>query len=132
MGYGPTPLMRAAEAGNPETVRALPAAGADANAIDWAPNVIPKRDTTALMYAAREGHTEAVKLLLDAGASVNAKMLPYDWTALWLAADGRFASDRRSQRDYAGRSARIAPARRRRVGGPILGPADAAALGCEG
>lgn len=101
-GYGPTPLMIAAERGSPDSVRALLASGADVDVVDWSPNSFPKRDTTALMYAAKEGQYEAVKLLLDAGAKVDAKMLPGGWTALWLAADGRFATDGPSQRDYAG------------------------------
>ena len=100
-GYGPTPLMRAAEVGNPNTVQLLLAAGADVNAVVWSPTVMSRRDTTALMYAAQEGHAEAVKLLLEAGAAVNAEMLPCGWTSLWLAADTRGGVRPDREEDYA-------------------------------
>jgi ankyrin repeat protein len=59
---GCTPLMRAAESGNIDEVRALLKAGADVNAA-W-----PAWGHTALMFAAGEGHLEVVKALLAAGA----------------------------------------------------------------
>jgi ankyrin repeat protein len=63
---GCTPLMRAAESGNIDEVRALLKAGADVNAA-W-----PAWGHTALMFAAGEGHLEVVKALLAAGADPNA------------------------------------------------------------
>ena len=103
--YGQTPLMVAAERGNANTLRELLAAGADVNAVDWTPYMTVQHDKTALMYAAMQGHAEATRLLLDAGAAVNAKMLPYGWTALWLATDIRCTGDQNPE------GARVATAR---------------------
>ncbi|HVF43801.1 MAG TPA: ankyrin repeat domain-containing protein [Pyrinomonadaceae bacterium] len=60
-----TPLMRAAESGTAEAVKALISEGADVNAK-------PYHGMTALMLAAGEGRLEVVKLLLAAGADANA------------------------------------------------------------
>jgi ankyrin repeat protein len=60
-----TPLMRAAENGRVEEVRALLATAVDVNA-----RVGP--GLTALMLAANEGHLEIVKALIAAGADANA------------------------------------------------------------
>jgi ankyrin repeat protein len=78
-----TALMRAAEAGNTDEVKALIAAGADVNAKvqaqSAASTIIHKRvpsvytlGQTALMLASAEGHADVVKLLLDAGANKEA------------------------------------------------------------
>lgn len=64
-----TPLMRAAEAGNAEKVKALIAAGAKVNDVIGGHY---ERDT-ALTLAAREGHAEVVRLLLAAGAKPDLK-----------------------------------------------------------
>jgi ankyrin repeat protein len=63
---GCTPLMRAAESGNTDQVRALLKRGADVNA------ALPQWRLTALMLAAGEGHLQVVKALLAAGATPNA------------------------------------------------------------
>lgn len=63
-----TPLMRAAESGRAEEVKAQIAEGADVNAK-------PYHGMTALLLAAGEGHLEIVKLLLAAGADVNAVLV---------------------------------------------------------
>jgi ankyrin repeat protein len=63
---GCTPLMRAAERGNLEAVRALLKAGANVN------RTLAHWGHTALMIAAGEGHLEVVKALLSAGADPNA------------------------------------------------------------
>lgn len=63
---GCTPLMRAAESGNIDKVRALLKTGIDVNAA-W-----PTWGHTALMFAAGEGHLEVAKALLAAGADPNA------------------------------------------------------------
>lgn len=60
-----TDLMRAAENGDADAVRALLSKGADVNART-------KHGITALMLAAKEGRLEIVKLLIGAGANVNA------------------------------------------------------------
>lgn len=62
-----TPLMRAAENGSTETVKAQIAEGADVNAKT-------RHGMTALMLAAEEGYLDIVKLLIAAGADVNAVM----------------------------------------------------------
>jgi ankyrin repeat protein len=53
--------MQAAFSGNPDTVHALLAAGADVNAKD-------RDGWTALMFAAVKGHTDIVRVLRQAGA----------------------------------------------------------------
>ena len=64
---GETMLMLAARNGNPETIKALVAAGADVNAKE------SLRGTTALMWAAEQSHPAAVKALLDAKADYSLK-----------------------------------------------------------
>ena len=59
-------LIQAAAAGRADTVEALLAEGADANAR-------AKDGKTALMVAANSGHAEATRVLLDRGADPNAK-----------------------------------------------------------
>jgi FOG: Ankyrin repeat len=59
-----TPLMRAADEGNPEIIRMLVEAGANLTAEDFLGH-------TALMHAAYNGRPEAVQALLDAGADVH-------------------------------------------------------------
>jgi ankyrin repeat protein len=66
---GKTALHFASEWGNPEIVRLLLAAGADANAVLDSAN----EGVTALHLAAEGGHVEVVQLLLKAGASVSAR-----------------------------------------------------------
>jgi ankyrin repeat protein len=62
---GETVLMTAARTGNPESVRALIASGANVNAKEkW-------QEQTALMFAAAENNAAAVKVLADAGAELN-------------------------------------------------------------
>jgi uncharacterized protein len=96
---GPTILMTAAHAGNPEVVRRLADGGADVNQRE------PSRGETALMWAASENHPEAIRVLIEHGADPNARsttltfpkdrfglegvvtVLPRgDWTALMYAA----------------------------------------------
>jgi ankyrin repeat protein len=76
-----TPLMRAAESGRVEEVRALLASRVDVNARLGAGH-------TALMFAANEGHVEVVKALLAAGADPNATggTLHYGAFTAWMAA----------------------------------------------
>ena len=59
-------LIEAAADGRADTVEALLAEGADANAR-------ARRGQTALMVAANSGHAEATRVLLDQGADPNAK-----------------------------------------------------------
>lgn len=74
-----TPLMRAAENGRVDEVRALLASGVDVNAKLGAGH-------TALMFAANEGHLEIVKALLAAGADPNAMggSFHYGAFAAWM------------------------------------------------
>ena len=75
---GSTPLMYAAESGNPDAVSVLIKAGADVNAQNndgWAP----------LIYAAESGNPDAVSVLIKAGADVNARNV-YEQTPLIYAA----------------------------------------------
>ena len=77
-GEGHTPLMRAALAGDTETVSVLAAKGEDVNAQDH-------EGRTALMFAVVNMHHETVKVLLASGADVNVRA--HDGgTALLLAA----------------------------------------------
>ena len=62
---GKTALMRAAEAGDADSVQRLIDAGANVNATDMS-------GRTALMWAALGGHVGAVRLLLYAGADAHA------------------------------------------------------------
>jgi len=79
--FGETALMRAAEDGHLEAVKALIAAGADINAKDTF-------GETALMKVAKDGHLEAVKVLIEqAGADVNAVDDGFKETALMKAAE---------------------------------------------
>jgi uncharacterized protein len=64
---GPTILMTAAHAGNPDVVRLLAARGAGVNESE------PSRGETALMWAASENHPDAIKVLIEHGADVNAR-----------------------------------------------------------
>jgi uncharacterized protein len=74
-------LLRAARAGNPDTVRALLASpNVDINGID-------EHSNTALIEAARFGHDEVVRALLMAKADVKVKN-DEGKTALMLAAEG--------------------------------------------
>jgi ankyrin repeat protein len=70
--------MAAARTGNPDVVKLLLAAGADANYTEL------RSGQTPLMWAASEGHADAVKLLLAAGAKADAKALDQK-TALFFA-----------------------------------------------
>ena len=74
---GCTPLMRAAERGDIEQVRALIKRGANVNAA-W-----PHWGITALMIAAGEGHLEVVQALLDAGADPNAVSYGHGGVPSW-------------------------------------------------
>jgi ankyrin repeat protein len=74
-------LLRAATAGNADTVRALLASpNVDVNGID-------EHGNTPLILAARSGHDDAVTALLIAKADVNVKN-DEGKTALMLAAEG--------------------------------------------
>jgi MFS family permease len=74
-------LLKAAERGDTNRVKALIAASEDVNART-------KDGLTCLMKAAWNGHTETVKVLLDAGADVNAYNRRHGWTALKIASWG--------------------------------------------
>ena len=75
---GHRPLMRAALAGDTETVKALIAQGADVNAKD-------DEGRTALMFAVINMHHETAQALLGSGADVNVRAND-GGTALMLAA----------------------------------------------
>ncbi|KAM4625312.1 kinase D-interacting substrate of 220 kDa B [Polymixia lowei] len=81
---GQTPLMVAAEQGNPEIVQELIRRGANVNLDDvdcW----------TALISAAKEGHIEVVKELLENNANLEHRDMG-GWSALmWAAYKGRTA-----------------------------------------
>jgi hypothetical protein len=77
-------LLKAAERGDTNSVKALIAAGADVDAR-------ARDDMTCLMKAARNGHTDTVKALIAAGADVNAHERLHDWTALKMASWGGHA-----------------------------------------
>jgi len=64
---GPTILMTAAHAGNPDVVRLLAARGANVNQTE------PTRGETALMWAASENHPEAIQVLIEHGVDPNAR-----------------------------------------------------------
>ena len=72
-----TALMRAAESGDIDQVRALIKRGADVNAA-W-----PNWRITALMLAAGEGHVAVVKALLQAGANPNAVAFGHGGVPSW-------------------------------------------------
>ena len=74
-------LIRAAETGATDHVRALLKAGADISTRD-------RNGDTALIRAAVEGYPETVKILLRAGADPNAKN-KHGWTALMQASGKR-------------------------------------------
>jgi ankyrin repeat protein len=74
---GCTPLMRAAESGNQDQVRALLKRGADVNA------ALPQWGITALMLAAGEGHLQIVNALLVAGADPNAVASGHGGVPAW-------------------------------------------------
>lgn len=86
---GCTPLMRAAENGNVDRVRALLKGGADVNA------AFPHWGHTALMIAAGEGHLVIVKALLAAGADPNAVAFGHGGVpgAAWMFAMNRCNKD---------------------------------------
>lgn len=69
--FGKTPLMAAAQADQPDSVRLLLAHGADPNARTDAVSTAWAR-RTPLMYAATGGSLGAIRLLLDAGADPQA------------------------------------------------------------
>ena len=74
-------LLRAASAGNADTVRTLlTSPNVDVNGVD-------DQGNTALILAARLGHNEVVRALLIAGANVRVKNKEGK-TALMLAAEG--------------------------------------------
>jgi ankyrin repeat protein len=76
-----TPLHLAAENGDADTLRALLAAGGNANA------ALPSGETV-LMTAARTGTPDALRVLLDHGADVTARESWYGETALiWATAE---------------------------------------------
>lgn len=78
--YGSTPLVEAAEVGNPVVIERLLGAGADAN-------VRGADGETPLMIAARTGGVDAARLLIEHGADVNARETWRDQTAvIWAAA----------------------------------------------
>jgi ankyrin repeat protein len=77
--YGETALMRAANRGYTEVVKALIAGGADVNAKS------AQSGSTALMAPAANGRAAAVEALLAAGADVNARRKG-GWTALLVTA----------------------------------------------
>jgi len=73
-------LIAAAKRGDAESVKALLAKGADANAKT-------RYNQTPLMFAAEKGHLEIVKILIEAGADVNTMDTFYKFfTALYGAA----------------------------------------------
>jgi ankyrin repeat protein len=72
-------LLKAAEKGETETVKALLDQGADANA--------RKGPDTALMLAASGGHAETARFLLERGADINPRSL-YDWCSFHTAVLG--------------------------------------------
>lgn len=75
-GGPPTPLTRAAGAGDSRAVQALLAQGADPNATDGAGG-------TALIAAARAGHLDVMRVLIRAGADVNRRDARFArWTPL--------------------------------------------------
>lgn len=78
---GETALMKAADKGRLEAVKALLAAGANVNACD-------EDGETALMMAADEGRTEVVRTLIAAGAELNLRDEDGE-TALMKALDER-------------------------------------------
>ena len=79
------PLLLAAENGHVDAVRALLAAGADANAADAS-------GTTALMLAAAAGAPDSIRALLQAGADVHARDRVMERTALMFAAGNNRAA----------------------------------------
>lgn len=79
LGFGETPLMRAAAEGNSTICRILLAAGADPDGTTL------YECNTALQLAALGGHTEVCRVLLAAGAEVNATSRTM-MTALHMAA----------------------------------------------
>ena len=64
--YGMTPIIFAAQNGEPAVVAALLKAGANPN------SALPEGET-ALMTAARTGSVESIKLLVETGAKIDTK-----------------------------------------------------------
>src|SRR5262249_3771735 len=77
--YGITPIILAAENGDPKVVAGLLKAGAS-------PNSALPEGQTALMTAARTGNVDSLKLLVETGAKVDAKEQWQGQTALMWAA----------------------------------------------
>src|SRR6185436_20709713 len=92
---GETTVMLAARNGNPQAIKMLVAAGADANAKE---NL---RGTTALMWAAEQRHPEAVKMLLELGADHAAKSGPAGLPRNYMAQRVNSAAVKDAQRRYA-------------------------------
>jgi len=72
-------LLKAAAAGNTETMKQLLAAGVDGDALDQTTSI------TAAHLAAGYGHTKALKILVDAGVNIEARahgMTPVHFAAL--------------------------------------------------
>ncbi len=84
--YGMTPIILAAQNGDPVVLAALLKAGAN-------PNSALPEGQTALMTAARTGNVDSIRLLAETGAKVDAKEQWQGQTALmWAASQNNAAA----------------------------------------
>ena len=82
--------MECARTGDLASVKALLAAGADANALE------PLHSQTPLMWAAAERHSDVVKALLEVGAKVDARSRSFNQ----LVVDETTQRDKREELNY--------------------------------
>jgi ankyrin repeat protein len=95
--------MLASRNGNPDTIKALIAAGAEVNAKE------SLRGTTALMWAAEQSHPAAVKALLDAKADYSLKSAVAGVPRAYMANQVNVATVQAAQARLAAEKAGLAP-----------------------